>query len=60
MEFVNGKDDIPYMKMENKKCFESTNQTGCLPVPRFPKLVSKSKRMTGKHQIYYSPMAKYM
>ena len=29
MEFVNGKDDIPYMKwkiMENKKMFETTNQ----------------------------------
>jgi hypothetical protein len=26
MEFVNGKDDIPYMKWKNKEMFETTNQ----------------------------------
>jgi len=26
MEFVNGKDDIPYMKWKIKAMFESTNQ----------------------------------
>jgi len=25
MEFVNGKDDIPYMKWNNKNMFETTN-----------------------------------
>jgi len=26
MEFVNGKDDIPYMKWEKKNMFQTTNQ----------------------------------
>ena len=60
MEFVNGKDDIPYMKMENKKCLKAPTR---LVVYQFSDSLSwftKSKRMAGKHQIYYSPMEKYM
>jgi hypothetical protein len=30
MEFVNGKDDIPYMKWKIKAMFETTNQIRCL------------------------------
>ena len=28
-EFVNGKDDIPYMKWKRKVMFETTNQASC-------------------------------
>jgi len=30
MEFVNGKDDIPYMKWKIKFTFETTNQMGMI------------------------------
>jgi hypothetical protein len=55
MEFVNGKDDIPYMKWKIKFMFETTNQ----------KITNKNQGIgpmfnyTILHPFFASPYAKY-
>jgi hypothetical protein len=47
MEFVNGKDDIPYMKWKLIHVFETTNQNIIIPGLKQSKKICKGPRAPG-------------